>query len=158
MRRAVVRLFEALAMGLLVAIVLVVVLQVVARYVLRISLPWPEELARFLLIWLTFAGAVVGTWQNAHFRVDFLIDRLPAHVRRGLGLVMDALVCATLGLFVWQGLELVQVARFMRSTSMELSMAWVYGVLPASGVLMLGWFVREVVRDGRRRPGRATAG
>jgi TRAP-type C4-dicarboxylate transport system permease small subunit len=146
MRRAAVWAFETLALGLLAAIVLVVLLQVVGRYLLRISLPWPEELARFLLVWLTFAGAVVGTWHDAHFRVDVLATRLPPGAARALSVAVDALVCATLAVFVWQSFELVGMAGFMRSASMELSMSWVYGVLPAGGLCMLGWFARQLAR------------
>lgn len=146
MRGAVVWVFETLALTLLGAIVVLVVLQVVARYVLRLSLPWPEELARFLLIWLTFAGAIVGTWHGAHFRVDVVSGRLPAPARRVLSAALHVLVCVTLGVFVWQGVELTRLTGYMRSTTMELSMAWVYGVLPVAGVFMLAWYLREVVR------------
>jgi len=148
--RATVWVFETLAWGLLAVIVALVVLQVVARYVLRISLPWPEELARFLLIWLTFTGAVVGTWHHAHFRVDVLAERLPAPARRGLTLVLQLLTVGVLGLFVWQSLELARLTGFMQSTAMELSMAWVYAALPVGGALMLAWHVREVARVIRR--------
>ena len=150
MTRATVWVFETLAWGLLVVIVALVVLQVVARYVLRISLPWPEELARFLLIWLTFTGAVVGTWHHAHFRVDVLAERLPAPARRGLTLVLQLLTVGVLGLFVWQSIELARLTGFMQSTAMELSMAWVYAALPVGGALMLAWHVREVARAIRR--------
>ena len=150
MTRATVWVFETLAWGLLAVIVALVVLQVVARYVLRISLPWPEGLARFLLIWLTFTGAVVGTWHHAHFRVDVLAERLPAPARRGLTLVLQLLTVGVLGLFVWQSLELARLTGFMQSTAMELSMAWVYAALPVGGALMLAWHVREVARAIRR--------
>ena len=146
MRRATVWVFETLAWGLLAAIVVLVVVQVVARYVLRISLPWPEELARFLLIWLTFTGAVVGSWRNAHFRVDVITQRLPPAAVRVLSLAIDVLVVLALIVFVWQGIELTRLTGFMRSTSMELSMAYVYGVIPVCGLFMLAWFVRETIR------------
>ncbi|MBI3455993.1 MAG: TRAP transporter small permease [Candidatus Rokubacteria bacterium] len=151
MRRATVWVFETLAWGLLAAIVTLVALQVVARYVLRISLPWPEELARFLLIWLTFTGAVVGTWQNAHFRVDIIAQRLPPAAVRVLSFAIHGMVCVALLVFVWQSIELTRLTAFMRSTSMEISMAYVYGVLPVSGLFMLAAFLREVVRDVRGR-------
>jgi TRAP-type C4-dicarboxylate transport system permease small subunit len=144
--------FETLAVGLLGAIVLAVLLQVIARYVLRISLPWPEELARFLLIWLTFAGAVVGTWHHAHFRVDVVTSSLPRGLRRALAVVVDLLVCVALLVFVWQAVEFARLTGFMRSTTMEVSMAWVYGILPVGGLFMLGWFLRQVVRDARAAP------
>ena len=51
---------EAAAAFLLTGVVGIVLVEVVARYLLKISLSWPEELARYTLVWLTFVGAAVG--------------------------------------------------------------------------------------------------
>jgi TRAP-type C4-dicarboxylate transport system permease small subunit len=39
---------------LLTAMTLVVVLGIVARYILLISIPWTEEMARYFMIWTAF--------------------------------------------------------------------------------------------------------
>ena len=54
-----------LGMALLVAV------QVFFRYALNHSIFWSEELARFLLIWLTFLGASVVYYRGVHASVDF---------------------------------------------------------------------------------------
>ena len=48
-------------------------LQVVFRYVIKYSLPWSEELARYLFVWFALMGAAVAVKDNAHFGVDFLV-------------------------------------------------------------------------------------
>ena len=53
-----------------------VILQVFSRYILNHSLFWSEELARYLLVWLTFIGATVAYHRNMHPGVDFLFKRL----------------------------------------------------------------------------------
>jgi len=63
-------------MGMVMA--LVVALQVVSRYGFNHSLFWSEELARFLLIWLSFLGATVAYCHGVHPGVDSLVRRLPA--------------------------------------------------------------------------------
>lgn len=56
--------------------------QVVARYLLNQSLPWSEELMRYILIWLSFFAASLGfTMENIHTNVDLLIARFKPRVR-----------------------------------------------------------------------------
>ncbi len=45
---------------LLVIMVVVVFLQVIFRFVIHASLPWSEELSRYILVWLSFLGAAIG--------------------------------------------------------------------------------------------------
>ena len=41
------------------------------------GLPTSEELSRWLLVWLTFLGAIVALRQHAHLGVDTLVRALP---------------------------------------------------------------------------------
>jgi TRAP-type C4-dicarboxylate transport system permease small subunit len=50
--------------------------QVVFRYVLRISVPWTEELARILFISTMFLGIAIAIRENEHIVVDFLFKKL----------------------------------------------------------------------------------
>lgn len=50
----------------LALMVLIILLQVFCRYVLNNALPWPDEAARFLMLWFAGLMAPVGTiW---HFK------------------------------------------------------------------------------------------
>ena len=48
------------ALVLFILLLAVASLQVISRYVLVAPLPWTEELARFLLVWVTFWGQRVS--------------------------------------------------------------------------------------------------
>ena len=50
----------------------VIILQVIFRYVLNHSLFWSEELARYLLVWLTFLGASSAYYRKVHPGIDLL--------------------------------------------------------------------------------------
>jgi len=50
--------------------------QVLFRYVLRISVPWTEELARILFIQTMFFGIAVAIRENEHIVVDFLFKKM----------------------------------------------------------------------------------
>lgn len=74
--RAVVNLERYLTTGILVATFVAIILQVVTRYVFSSPLSWTEELARFLLVWLTFLGAGYVMSRRLHISVDLLVARL----------------------------------------------------------------------------------
>ena len=46
--------------------------QVLFRYVLKISVPWTEELARILFIMTMFLGIAIAIREDEHIIVDFL--------------------------------------------------------------------------------------
>ena len=66
----------AIAICLAVMVVLVFG-NVVLRYVFNSGIATSEELSRWLLVWLTFLGAIVALREHAHLGVDTLIRALP---------------------------------------------------------------------------------
>ncbi|AGW13586.1 TRAP transporter small permease [Megalodesulfovibrio gigas] len=57
---------ERLLGVLCIVIAAVLCLQALCRYVLNNSLPWPDELAQVLLVWLTFLGGVAAWRRGTH--------------------------------------------------------------------------------------------
>jgi TRAP-type C4-dicarboxylate transport system permease small subunit len=74
--RAVVNVERYLTTGILVATFVAIMLQVVTRYAFSSPLSWTEELARFLMVWLTFLGAGYVMSRRLHISVDLLVARL----------------------------------------------------------------------------------
>jgi TRAP-type C4-dicarboxylate transport system permease small subunit len=65
----------------LAAMVVLVFSNVVLRYAFNSGIATSEELSRWLLVWLTFLGAVVALRQHAHLGVDTLVRALPPRGR-----------------------------------------------------------------------------
>ena len=65
----------------LAAMVVLVFTNVVLRYLFNSGIATSEELSRWLLVWLTFLGAIVALRQHAHLGVDSLIRALPPRGR-----------------------------------------------------------------------------
>lgn len=64
-------------MALLLALMVVLVFgNVVLRYGFRSGIVISEELSRWLFVWMTFLGAVVGLNHGAHLGTEMLIKRL----------------------------------------------------------------------------------
>ena len=75
--------FLKFVIALFLAVMVVLVFgNVVLRYGFNSGITVSEELSRWLLVWLTFMGAIVALRQHAHLGVDSLVIILPAWGKR----------------------------------------------------------------------------
>ena len=72
--------------------VLLVSLGVFYRYVLNSSLSWYDEFASFLLVWLTFYGAVVASYRRRHIGFEVVVDRFIPSTRKIVELIAESCV------------------------------------------------------------------
>ena len=75
-------LLKALIALFLAIMVVLVFGNVVLRYAFNMGITVSEELSRWLLVWLTFLGAIVALREHAHLGVDTLVRMLPAAGKR----------------------------------------------------------------------------
>jgi TRAP-type transport system small permease protein len=75
------RALRAAIAACLAVMVVLVFGNVVLRYVFNSGIATSEELSRWLLVWLTFLGAIVALREHAHLGVDMLIRALPPRGR-----------------------------------------------------------------------------
>ena len=99
---------DALVLVVFWILAFVVFLQFFTRYVLNDSLGWTEEIARFLLIAVTFIGAVIAVRRRSHIAVEFLYRWLPRPVRRLFQLVVDLVSVVFYGALTWFTVQLAQ--------------------------------------------------
>ena len=92
----------------IVVMVLVVILQVLARYAFRVSIPWTEEAARYMLAYLTFVGAAIALKEGKHIVVTFLYERLSPGTRWSFDLAFHLLILLFLLAILKGGLTLLQ--------------------------------------------------
>ncbi len=121
------RAFGVLMVACLGLMVLMVFGNVVLRYGFNSSITMSEELSRWLFVWMTFLGSVVGLIQHAHLGTDALISRLPP-LGRKICFVAAHLLMLAMCWFMFDGAR-QQTLINLQSTSavMEVSMAWLYG-------------------------------
>ena len=129
---------------LMVAITAVVFLQVVSRYVFSYPFDWPEEMARYLFVWVALLGAALALRRGAHFSIDALVKRLPQRWRR----IVPLLIHTVLGIFTLvvsaKGFQLALRVREQLSSGMEISMAYPYLSVPVSFIIMFKYTVTEI--------------
>ena len=135
--RALMRVNRAALVALLAAMALIIFANVVLRYTTSQSIEWAEEVARHLMIWLTFLGAGPVLRYGGHIAVDNLQDSLPRGVAVAVRLLIAALLFAFFGFMVWYGLQYMERTQYQLTASTQVSMAWVYAAMPVGGVLLL---------------------
>jgi TRAP-type transport system small permease protein len=136
--RTAVRLITAVEVGVAglatAAIFALVLLQSAQRYLPMDGYTWTGELARFCLVWLTFAAIGVLVTRDGHLALQ-MVDTLPnPMVVRIVHVLALALVAAISAAFAWACWDLVTESRNLTSPSLGLPMAYVY-VVPALGFL-----------------------
>jgi TRAP-type C4-dicarboxylate transport system permease small subunit len=128
---------EWLAVALLVAMVVVVLLGVLYRYALDRSLVWYDEFASYILVWLTFVGAVAASWRGRQISFDLIIERSGPKVARLLRVFAELCVLTFHLLITYYGWNLMdRMGEETAVSILSVKMSWIYGVLPASATLM----------------------
>ena len=152
------RLLE-LAVGLLLMLGLLYVglLQIVVRYAPAGMLyaSWTEELARLMLVWLTFWGAAMVQRTDGHMSVSVLFDLLPPGARRALHLLDGLAVLAILVVLATAGWQVAYSQLGQTTITLDLSIAAFACAVPVGGTLMLVFVLVDLARrfatpgDGR---------
>lgn len=57
--------------------VIIIFTQVIARYLIKVPMPWTEELSRFLYIWSIFIGSAVASREGLHMDLEFIEFKKP---------------------------------------------------------------------------------
>ena len=73
------------AIAFMVAAILI---QVVARYLFNNALPWPDEAARFCMLWMTGLMAPTAFRRGSFVALDMISDVIPKRAAASLGLVL----------------------------------------------------------------------
>lgn len=119
---------------------------VVLRYTTSQSIEWAEEVARYLMVWLTFIGAGPVLRYGGHIAVDNLQDILPKKVAILLRLFIAILIFGFFVFMIYFGILYVERAHFQMTPTTQISMGWVYTSIPVGGVILLiNWLF--IVRD-----------
>ncbi len=84
---------EVLMAVLLAAIVLVMFFQIILRFVFAKALPWPEELSRYMFVWLSFLGISYSVKCKNSLKVD-IVETLVPKLKTPLGIVQDLIFLA----------------------------------------------------------------
>jgi TRAP-type C4-dicarboxylate transport system permease small subunit len=123
-----------MAVGALIGIILalmmcVILLQTFTRYVIFYSLPWSEELSRYLFVALVCLGINVGVANDLMIRIDnidYSLSPRMKHVFEIGRLVVELFVSI---MFFFSSFDMIRIGKFQKSAAMQIPMHFMYGVL-----------------------------
>jgi len=131
------RLIEYVLFGLGFSMAILVAAQVFCRYVLNSSLFWSEELARYMLVWLSFFGATVAYYRNLHPGVDALTSRITPAKQRLAQLFVHASSMGLALIMVISGSQFAWFVRLQISPALAIQKWLILAVIPVSGAILL---------------------
>jgi TRAP-type C4-dicarboxylate transport system permease small subunit len=136
---AIAKVLEKLMIVLAVAMMLSLSWQVFTRFVIKIPSTWTEEIARYTFIYLVMIGAALGVKNSAHFGMTILSDKLHGRMRDlYMRFVINGIILFAAIFMVYYGIEFTQMYGLARVSPTFLTpMAWVFGIVPVSGALMI---------------------
>ena len=143
-----IRALEILAVIAAAALVLDVVWGVVTRAMPGGQAKWTEELARFLLIWVSMLGGALAFRRREHLGIDFLVTSMHSDVNQGLQVLKQGIVCVTAAaVFLYGGFRIVSDALIAQQTTPALGwkMGYVYAAVPLAGVFILLFSLEEML-------------
>jgi len=142
---------EYLLFGLGFTMALLVAVQVFCRYVLNHSLFWSEELARFILVWLTFLGASCAYYRKVNPGVDFLYARLSPFLKKTSSILTYLASMFLFIVMIIYGCEFAWFVRLQISPALQMPKWIVMSIIPVSGVILMvhatTFFLDEFKRD-----------
>jgi TRAP-type C4-dicarboxylate transport system permease small subunit len=140
------RWFDVVVFAIFWALFAVVFLQFFTRYVLNNSLGWTEEIARYLLILVTFVGSVTAMRKGSHIAVEAMLVFLPREARHWTLVAVDGLVALFCGAMAWYAYQLGALAPGYM-VSIDIPKGYMYWLVSAA---LAGVTVHAAMRFVRR--------
>jgi len=121
---------EKILIFLMGAMFITVLVQIFYRYIFvhffKVSLPYTEELARYLTIWIAYLGVAVGLKEGIHVSFDLLYNKLSSKGKRLLYIIERILMLYFVLVVLIVGWELLGCISNNVSAAMRIPMVWVY--------------------------------
>ena len=111
---------------------------VATRHLLGGQAKWTEELARFLLIWVSMLGSAAAFGEKAHLGVDYFVGLMDPAARRIMEIFSYIVVLLfTIFIFIKGGYTLVSNNLGQLTPALQISMGYVYAAVPIAGLFII---------------------
>lgn len=139
---------EEVILGIfLILITCVVFLQIIFRYVLKSSLIWPEEFARYCLVCSTLLSLAYCVRRNIMMKVDIVANLMPKPVRKVLNFLILLLSFGLYSFLFYYSIEVAATAKSTHqlSTAMRMPMYLLYGWCTAALALTMLRTLQQII-------------
>lgn len=152
------RKLDQFIVGILVTLMAVMVVtvswQVATRYILNSPSSYTQELATYLLIWISMLGSAYAVRLKAHLGVDVITRKLKGRSERiaHYFIYLMIITFATI-VFLYGGSRLVYITLTLDqlSAALRVPIGYVYLIIPLSGALMVFYSI-AAMREPPHQP------
>ena len=126
--------------------------QVFSRFVLGDPSSYTEELARYLMIWIGVLGAAYVSGKNKHVAIDYFSIKFSEKNQIKVKVFVKWLIMIfAFFAFVIGGSRLVYITYVLEqlSPALQIPLAFVYLVIPISGVLIAYYKILEILNHNK---------
>jgi TRAP-type C4-dicarboxylate transport system permease small subunit len=125
----------------------IIFMQVILRYVFMSPLTWPEELARYLLIWISCLGSAYATREGMHISVVFIKNKLPQSTQAAVAIGVHVLVISFFTFGVVQGFKLSFSQWIELTSALRLPMTYPTLAIPIGFGIMIMFNLELLIQD-----------
>lgn len=125
----------------------IIFMQVILRYVFISPLTWPEELARYLLIWISCLGSAYAVREGMHISVVFIKNKLPRSTQTAVAIGVHLLVISFFAFGVFQGFKLSFSQWIELTAALRLPMTYPTLAIPIGFGIMIMFSVELLIQD-----------
>ena len=135
---------RVVAVGLLVAILVLMVANVLNRFVNFAGLDWNDEIIELMLVWMIFLGSAEVWRINQHFAVDLVPLKFAGTRFEKAFRAFISLGCLIfIAIFTYRSFDLFQRANDVSPYFSWPRKLW-YGAMPLNGALMVAFSLRQL--------------
>jgi TRAP-type C4-dicarboxylate transport system permease small subunit len=146
----VLKIVEYIVIALMVAMLLVVVAAVFFRKFGH-SLSWYDEFAGYILVWVTFWGAVIALERKRHIGFETLVELMPLSVQKIVMTVVYTLLIFLNYVLIKYGWELTTQLSGETAITLPIPIGYVNMVIPITAVLMLILCVIQMIEVWKKK-------
>jgi TRAP-type C4-dicarboxylate transport system permease small subunit len=125
----------------------IVFVQVILRYVFLSPLSWIEELARYLLVWISCFGAAYGVRKGEHIAVMFLNNMFKGYMKSALTIFIHILVIILFMVCFMKGIGLSIRQWNVVTPALQIPRTLPYLGVPISFAIMLLFSLELFITD-----------
>lgn len=119
--------------------------EVILRYIVKHSILWANESARYLMIWMVFIGAVEIMLNDEHIKVTVVEDLMKGTAKKVLRIIQDVVGLVMSVLLAIYSFPQVTLASKAVSSNMNINMGIVYGIFPVVTILMIVAYLFRII-------------
>lgn len=150
LRRAIDHILELLLITFLTTLVIDVIWQVASRYLLSDPSKFTDELAGFLLVWVSLLGAAYVSGKNQHLAINVILNKMQGKRKTLMQVAINMIIFLfVIFVFIIGGTWLVYTRFYLGqiSPALELPLGYVYLVLPVSGIFILYYTIDNTLLE-----------